>query len=96
MTLKNYDYMTLTGLDIFIEFLDIPRGRVHNASQLSNLGNRKEVLMRAVTLKALVITLGLLLLSLSLFGQANGRILGTVTDQTGAVIGGARLSIIDT
>src|SRR6202007_315145 len=34
--------------------------------------------------------------SLSLFGQANGRILGTVTDQTGAVLPGAKVSIIDT
>src|SRR5215467_13516944 len=42
-------------------------------------------------------TLGILLLTLSLFAQGNfGRILGTVTDQTGAVIGGAKVSIIDT
>src|ERR1700739_2113325 len=37
-----------------------------------------------------------LLFSLSLFGQASGRILGTVTDQSGAVISGAKVSVIDT
>src|SRR6516225_1655868 len=40
--------------------------------------------------------LGVLLFSLSLFGQANGRILGTITDQSGAVLSGAKVSIIDT
>src|SRR6266849_7061039 len=41
--------------------------------------------------------LGVLLFSLSLFAQANfGRILGTVTDQTGGVLAGATVSIIDT
>jgi hypothetical protein len=40
--------------------------------------------------------LGTLLFSVTLFGQANGRILGTVTDQTGAVLPGATVSIIDT
>jgi len=39
--------------------------------------------------------LGVLLSSLSLYGQASGRILGTVTDQTGAVIAGAKVSVID-
>jgi hypothetical protein len=52
--------------------------------------------MKSVTSNPLVIALGLLLFSLSLFGQANGRILGAVTDQTGAVIAGAKVSIIDT
>ena len=38
-----------------------------------------------------------LLFSLSLFAQgSSGRILGTVTDQSGAVIAGATVSIIDT
>src|SRR5712692_9918845 len=42
-------------------------------------------------------TLGVLLFSLALFAQANfGRILGTVTDQTGAVLAGATVSVIDT
>src|SRR5690348_7081720 len=41
-------------------------------------------------------SLGVLLFSLSLFSQGNfGRILGTVTDQTGGVISGATISIID-
>src|ERR1700752_2359704 len=38
----------------------------------------------------------LLLFSLLLFGQASGRILGTVTDQSGAVIASAKVSVIDT
>jgi hypothetical protein len=41
--------------------------------------------------------LGVLLFSLSLFAQGNfGRILGTVSDQTGGVLGGATVSVIDT
>ena len=43
------------------------------------------------------LTLGLLVLSNALFAQGSyGRILGTVTDQTGAVIAGAAVTIIDT
>ena len=42
-------------------------------------------------------TLGVLLLSVSLFAQANfGRILGTVTDQSGGVLAGATVTVIDT
>ena len=45
---------------------------------------------------ALGTILGVLLFSLSLFAQGNfGRILGSVTDQTGAVLGGAVVTIID-
>ena len=41
--------------------------------------------------------LAVLLFTFPLFSQANfGRILGTVTDQTGAVIAGATVSVIDT
>jgi carboxypeptidase family protein/TonB-dependent receptor-like protein len=41
-------------------------------------------------------SLGVLLFSLSLFSQGNlGRILGTVTDQTGGVVSGATVTIID-
>jgi opacity protein-like surface antigen len=41
-------------------------------------------------------TLGVLLFSTSLFSQGNnGRILGTVTDQSGGVISGATVTIID-
>ena len=61
--------------------------------------------MKSVTLKVvrastsvclLGAALGVLLFSLSLFSQgSNGRILGTVTDQSGGVISGATISIID-
>jgi hypothetical protein len=48
-------------------------------------------------MKSVTLTLGLVLFSVSLFAQANfGRILGTVTDQTGAVIAGAKVTVIDT
>src|SRR5438445_10689095 len=44
----------------------------------------------------LLATLGVLLFSLPLFSQDNfGRILGTVTDQSGGVISGATVTIID-
>src|ERR1700693_2923696 len=54
--------------------------------------------MKFATLRALLgTTLGLLLFSLPLFSQGNfGRILGTVTDQTGAAIPGATVTVIDT
>src|SRR6202521_5931654 len=49
------------------------------------------------TLHVLPTTLGVLLFSVSLFAQGNfGRILGTVSDQSGAVIPGATVSVIDT
>src|SRR6266853_6745207 len=53
---------------------------------------------RAKTLTHVLGTiLGVLLFSLALFAQGNfGRILGTVTDQTGAVLPGATVTIIDT
>src|SRR5258708_2852849 len=41
--------------------------------------------------------LGILLLSTALFAQGNfGRIMGTITDQTGAVLPGSTVSVIDT
>src|ERR1700693_877627 len=62
--------------------------------------------MKSVTLKTarartimcvLGTILGVLFFSLALFAQGNfGRILGTVTDQSGAVIAGAKVSVIDT
>src|SRR5258708_28469076 len=54
--------------------------------------------MKSSTLKTMLgTTLGLLLFSLPLFSQGNfGRILGTITDQTGAAIPGATVSVIDT
>ena len=49
------------------------------------------------TMHVLGAILGLLLFSLALFAQGSyGRILGTVTDQTGAVLPGATVSVIDT
>ncbi|HEV2200269.1 MAG TPA: carboxypeptidase regulatory-like domain-containing protein [Bryobacteraceae bacterium] len=49
------------------------------------------------SLHVLATTLGVLLFSVSLFAQGNfGRILGTVTDQTGAVLPGATVTIVDT
>jgi len=50
--------------------------------------------MKSVALKTVA---GVLLFSLSLLAQGNfGRILGTITDQTGAVLPGAKVSVIDT
>src|SRR6516162_10040954 len=52
---------------------------------------------RARVLCMLGVTLAVLLLSSALFAQGNfGRILGTVTDQTGAVLPGAVVTVIDT
>src|SRR5437660_2653882 len=58
--------------------------------------------MTSVTVRSRITTcvfstsLVVLLFSLTLFAQANlGRIFGTVTDQTGAVLPGAQISIID-
>src|SRR5260370_10532458 len=46
---------------------------------------------------ALGAILGVLLFSLSLFAQGNfGRILGTVTDQSGGVVSGATVTALDT
>jgi Carboxypeptidase regulatory-like domain/TonB dependent receptor len=46
---------------------------------------------------ALGATVGVLLFSMSLFSQGNfGRILGTVTDQSGGVISGATVTVLDT
>jgi len=62
--------------------------------------------MKSVTLKTvrartmmsvLGAILGVLLLSVALFAQgSSGRILGTITDQTGAVLPGATVTVIDT
>ena len=49
------------------------------------------------TLHLLVGTMGVLLFCLPLFSQGNfGRILGTVTDQSGGVISGAIVTVLDT
>src|SRR5258705_8430602 len=50
-----------------------------------------------ITMCLLGTTLVLLLFSFALFGQGNfGRILGRVTDPTGAVLPGATINIVDT
>ena len=42
-------------------------------------------------------TIGVLLLCLPMFSQGNfGRILGTVADQSGGVLSGATVSVVDT
>jgi hypothetical protein len=49
------------------------------------------------TIQLVASTIGMFLICLPLFSQGNaGRILGTVTDQSGGVIAGAKLTIIDT
>ncbi len=48
------------------------------------------------TIKFLAVTFGVLLLCLPAFSQGNtGRILGTVADQSGGVVAGATVSVID-
>ena len=61
----------------------------------------KSVMLQTVRSRTIVCvfgtTLGVLSFSLVLFAQSNfGRILGTVTDPSGAVIAGATVSVIDT
>src|SRR5580692_6134681 len=49
------------------------------------------------TIKFLTVTFGVLLLCVPAFSQGNtGRILGTVTDQSGGVVAGATVTVIDT
>src|SRR5260370_22420774 len=59
---------------------------------------RRRSMKSARTIRCMLGTiLGVLLFSLPVFAQGSfGRILGTVTDQTGAVLPGATVSIIDT
>src|ERR1700685_3795627 len=48
-------------------------------------------------LRLLAVTFGVLLLCLPAFSQGNaGRILGTVTDQSGGVVAGATVTVVDT
>src|SRR6202140_3025941 len=50
-----------------------------------------------ITIKFLSVTVVVFLLCLPAFSQGNpGRILGTVTDQSGGVVAGATVSVIDT
>jgi Carboxypeptidase regulatory-like domain/TonB dependent receptor len=60
-------------------------------SKASGCCNRKSVI------QLFCVTLGVLLFSAATFGQtANGRILGTVKDQTGALIPGVAVTVTDT
>ena len=46
--------------------------------------------------KLMAVTLGVLLLCVPAFSQGNaGRIMGTVTDQSGGVVAGATVSVVD-
>src|SRR6202140_786998 len=59
--------------------------------------NLKNCAPARTTSSVLSTILGGFLFSVALFAQGNfGRILGTVTDQTGAVLPGATVSVIDT
>src|SRR5579864_1364558 len=64
-------------------------------------GVMKSVTLKTARARAIMCVLGTILgvfvSSLALFAQGNlGRILGTVTDPSGAVIAGAKVSVIDT
>src|SRR5207244_6756437 len=61
-------------------------------------GAMTSVMLRSrMTMCLLSTTLVVLMFSLALFAQANfGRILGTVSDPSGAVLPGASISILDT
>src|SRR5260370_27797145 len=56
-------------------------------------------LLRAISasaMQALCLTLGLFLVCVPLFSQGNqGRITGTITDQTGGVVSGATVTVLD-
>ena len=65
-------------------------------SSLRSAGKRPWGVRFRRALQSLAGALGVLVLSLPLFSQGNfGRILGVVTDQTGGVIAGATVTIID-
>src|SRR5579864_5277058 len=73
--------------------LNVQTGSVRFAGILSTLNTARA----ATTMQVLGAILGLLLFSVALFAQGSyGRILGTVTDQTGAVLPGATVSVTDT
>jgi len=66
-------------------------------SSLNSISKRSSGGWFGNIVKFLAITFGVLLLSLPAFSQGNaGRILGTVTDQSGGVVAGATVSVIDT
>src|ERR1700674_5124499 len=66
-----------------------------NMKKMSEISSSVWALATKFTLM-LVVTLGVLLFSIPLFSQANfGRILGTVIDQSGGVVAGATVTIVD-
>jgi hypothetical protein len=66
------------------------------SSKTWGIGPSVWALTRKVTVM-LIATLGVLLFSLPLFSQGNfGRILGSVTDQSGGVVSGATVTVLDT
>src|ERR1700731_3861066 len=66
-------------------------------NSLNSMGKRSLGGWCKNTTKFLTVTFGVLLLCLPAFSQGNtGRILGTVTDQSGGVVAGATVTVIDT
>jgi hypothetical protein len=64
---------------------------------LNSKGNGPSIGWVNKSIQLLAITMGVLLLCTSAFAQGNaGRILGTVTDQTGGTVAGATVSVVDT
>ena len=63
---------------------------------MSQTGCSKSQKITGKLFQCLAICLSVLLLSVSAFSQANsGRILGTITDQTGGAIAGATVTVMD-
>ena len=66
-------------------------------SSIRSAGKRPWSVRFRKTLQLLVGTMGMLLVCLPLFSQGNfGRILGVVTDQSGGVVSGATVTVLDT
>src|ERR1700719_3961844 len=66
-------------------------------SNLNSKGNGPSIGWCKTAMQLLAITLGVLLLCTSAFAQGNaGRILGTVSDQSGGTVAGATVTVIDT
>jgi len=64
---------------------------------LNSKGNRPSMGWCKNAIQLLAVTLGVLLLCTSAFAQGStGRILGTVTDQSGGTVAGATVTVIDT
>jgi hypothetical protein len=66
-------------------------------SNLNSKGNGPSMGWCKNAIQLLAVTLGVLLLCTSAFAQGNaGRILGTVTDQSGGTVAGATVTVVDT